>query len=255
MMKPSSKPWIVLLVAAVSPLVARAAPPPPGPAIDPRADQELRRMSSYLAGLDRFRVTSTAVDEVVTTSGQKLQQVSTSQVSLKRPNRLRSDRVGPFADMTFRYDGRSFSLYGKRTGMYALAPAPATLDGAIDVARDQYGLDAPGADLLLSRPYDVLMDGVTDGTYVGLEPIDGVPCHHLAFRGQDVDWQIWIQDGPEPLPRRYVITSKTVPGSPEFTVRLANWEPHAPLADQLFEFTPPPGATRIQFLAPHRASR
>lgn len=265
-MMPSLRTFALVLVAGV-PLTTRAAPPPPraapqgknaapqGKNIDPRADRELRRMSDYLGGLDTFSVTGTAVDEVVSTSGEKLQQVSSSQVAVKRPDRLRSDRIGPVADMILRYDGHTISLYGKRTGLYATSPAPPTLDATIDWARDRYGLEAPGADLLFSRPYDVLMDRVTEGRYIGVEPIDGVPCHHLAFREPDVDWQIWIQDGPEPLPRRYVITSKTVPGKPEFTVQLTNWEPHAPLPDQVFRFTPPPGATRIQFLATPRASR
>ncbi len=218
------------------------------PAIDPRADVLVHRMSDELANLHSFRVDAGAADEVVLKSGEKLQNVTQSRVAVKRPNRLRSDRIGPIADVVFRYDGDQISLFGKRTGMYATAKAPATLDATIDFSRDELGLEAPAADLLFSRPYKVLMDGVTSGEYVGLEPIDGVPCHHLAFRSPDVDWQIWIQDGPHPLPRRYVITTKTVPGQPEFAVRLTNWEPDAPLPDSTFKFTPPPGSKKIDFL-------
>src|ERR1039458_8809958 len=29
---------------------------------------------------------------------------------------------------------------------------------------------------------------------------DGVECEHLAFRNNDVDWQIWIQLGSRPIP-------------------------------------------------------
>jgi hypothetical protein len=258
-MRPVLKRAVLLLVAVGAPALGQAAPPPgpkaAQPAIDPQADQELRRMTNYLPMVDSFKMTATAVDEMVTTTGEKLQSVTKSQIAIKRPNRMRTDRVGPTADVTLRYDGRQFSVYGKRTGMYAIAPAPPTLDRAIDVARDRYRLDAPGADLLFSKPYEVLMDGVTSGMYVGLEPIDNMLCHHLAFRAKEVDWQIWIQDGPEPLPRRYVITSKTEPGSPQFAVDLDQWEPNAPLAEQLFEFTPPAGARRIDFVAPSRASR
>ena len=253
-MRPVVKSALLLLVAVAAPGQARAAPPP-GAAIDPQADRELRRMTSYLPLLDSFKVNTTAVDEMVTTSGEKVQQVAQSQLAVKRPNRLRTDRLGPIADITLRYDGHNFSVYGKRTGMYATAIAPPTLDRAIDAARDRYRIDAPGADLLFSRPYDVLMDGVTSGRYVGLEPIGDVLCHHLAFRAREVDWQIWIQDGPEPLPRRYVITSKSEPGSPQFAVDFERWEPNAALAESLFQFTPPAGATRIDFIAPSRASR
>jgi hypothetical protein len=242
----------LLIALLLSPGLSRGAVPRRAE-IDPRADRELRRMSDYLSNLKSFRVRADSVDEVVLTSGEKLQLVAESEIAVKRPNRLLSMRVGPVANVVFRYDGRSISLFGQKTGYYALAPAPPTIDQAIDQARSQYGLEAPGADLLMSRPYDVLMDGVSGATYVGLEPIEGTPCHHLAFVGAEADWQIWIQDGREPVPRRYVITSKKVTGQPEFTVRMSRWESRAPISDAEFVFRPPPGAKRIRFFSERSA--
>ncbi|MDB4965250.1 MAG: hypothetical protein JWN44_939 [Myxococcales bacterium] len=247
------------IVAMVLIPVAAGAGGSPGdstrPHIDPRADALVHRMSAELASLRSFRVDADAADEVVLRSGQKLQELSQSHVAVKRPNRLRAERVGTIADVVLRYDGDQLSLFGNRTAMYATAHAPPTLDGAINYGRDRLGLEAPAADLLFSRPYDVLMDGVSSGEYVGLEPVDGVPCHHLAFRAAEVDWQIWIEDGPHPLPRRYVITSKTELGSPEFTVRLSHWDPQASLPDSLFSFAPPAGATKIDFLPSDAGTR
>jgi len=216
--------------------------------IDPKADAELRKMSDYLAGLQSFRVQADSTDEVVLKSGQKIEQIASSRVEVKRPDKLRSERVGPVADVTFRYDGKQFSIEGHRMPYYATAPAPAKIDDAIDEARDKFGLEAPGADLIYAQPYEILTEDVTAGTYVGLEPVGGVMAHHLAFQGNEVDWQIWIQDGDKPLPLRYVITSKKVPGQPEFTVQLSKWEPDAKLADSEFAFKPKPGTTKIQLL-------
>jgi len=244
--------WIVALTVA---LPAAADEPTQRTGIDPKAEQVLRHMSSYVSSLRSFRVESDTVDELVLKNGEKLQELSASRVEVQRPNKLRSDRLGPVADVVFRYDGNEFSIYGKRTGMYATAAAPGDLDRAIDVARDKLGIYAPGGDLLYSNPYEVLTEDVYQGSYVGLEPIDGVNCHHLAFRGKDVDWQIWVQDGAQPLPRRYVITSKNDPGQPEFSVRLSRWEPQAAVSAQDFTFTPPPGATRIQFLTRGNTAR
>jgi hypothetical protein len=241
----------VVAIALIPLASARAGTEPNGGGqarIDPRAQELVRHMSDELASLNSFRVDADAADEVVLKSGQKVQQVSESHVAVKRPNRLRTERVGPVADVVFRYDGDELSVFGKRTGMYAKTKAPPTIDATIDFGRDELGLEAPGADLLFSRPYDVLMDGVTAGEYVGLEPIDGVNCHHLAFRGSEVDWQIWIQDGPRALPRRYVITSKQETGAPEFVVQLSHWDPNAALPDSLFSFAPPAGAKKIDFL-------
>ncbi|HEX9103302.1 MAG TPA: DUF2092 domain-containing protein [Polyangia bacterium] len=242
----SKRIWMLAALLMAVPAAARE--PVQRPSIDPKAEQVLRRMSGYLASLESFRVETEIVDELVLKNGQKLQEVSESRVAVKRPNRLRSDRLGPVADVTFRYDGNEFSIYGKRTGMYATAAAPPDIDRAIDVARDKLGIYAPGGDLLYSDPYAVLTEDAFEGTYVGLEPLAGVNCHHLAFRGKDVDWQIWVQDGPQPLPRRYQITSKNDPGQPEFAVDLSHWDPQANVSDQEFTFAPPAGATRIPFL-------
>jgi hypothetical protein len=237
----------LLLLLALVPGAALAAEAP-APAIDPAAAQHLRRMSDYLSSLQTFRVDSQVVEERVTTDGQKLQFVADSHVTLRRPNRLRTDRVGPATDVIIRYDGKTFSVAGKRTGYYAIAPAPPTLEAAIDVARDRFGIEAPAADLWVSHPYDELMSGVRAARYIDEQPIDGVMCHHLAFQGTDTDWQIWIQDGPQPLPRRYVITTKDVRGHPEFMVSLSHWEPNAPVAENEFMFVPPPGGQRIELM-------
>jgi hypothetical protein len=203
-----------------------------------------------MASLQNFRVTSNTVDEVYTRDGQKLQSLSQSRISVQRPNHVRTDRVGRVADVQFIYDGQNFSVIGNRTGYYATAPAPPTLDAAIDTLRDRLGIDIPGADLLNSNVYGTMMSDVRSGQYLGLEPVGGVQMHHLAFRADQIDWQLWVQDGAQPLPRRLVITSRDEPGSPEFTTELSNWEPNIPLRAEDFVFRAPRGATRIEFLTP-----
>jgi hypothetical protein len=234
----------------------RGATPGPGSGaertarIDPRADAALHRMSDHLARLETFRVDTTSVDEKLTTEGQKIQEVRESKIAVRRPGDLRIDRVGPNGHAVFRYDGKRFSFYNSDKNVYAVAPAPATLDAAIDEARDRLHIDAPGGDLLVSKPYDALVDGVTVGRYIGLEPLGSVKAHHLAMTKGNVDYQIWIQDGPDAVPLRYVITSKDMPGQPQFTIDLRNWQPSAPLSDDTFAFTAPAGASRVDLAAP-----
>jgi hypothetical protein len=92
------------------------------------------------------------------------------------------------------------------------------------------------------------MEQVKQGQVIGNETLLGVNTHHLAFQGDDVDWQIWIKDGPEPLPVRYVITSKNVKAQPQFTVQMTHWEPHAKIDDAAFAFTAPAGAKKLDTL-------
>ncbi len=72
--------------------------------------------------------------------------------------------------------------------------------------------------------------------------IEGVECEHLAFRNPDVDWQLWVEVGDRPVPRQYVITSKTLTGAPEYTLRIRNWNTGQAIAAKDFEFVPPAGA-------------
>lgn len=214
------------------------------------AEARLRAMSDHIAALDAFSLHAEGSIEVVLESGQKLSFPFESEVQVRRPDRLRSDRIGKGDEMQFFYDGRTFTFFDKDANLYARAAAPKELDEAMETARLQLGLEAPGADLLDEDPYALLTEDVVSGYHVGEAAVDGVRCQHLAFRGSEVDWQIWIQDGPQPLPCRFVITSKQIEGAPEFVVDYSNWNTSPTLGDEVFAFTPPPGAKEIEFISP-----
>jgi hypothetical protein len=238
-------------IAALRQTAGAKSSPASAPAagrIEPQADEILRRMSNSLKGLSGFAFDADHMTEVVLESGQKLQMAATSRVQVQRPNRLRSDRRGELANVSLYYDGKALTVMGHKVNLYAQAPAPSTLDAAIDFARDELEMEAPAADLLYSDPYRGLTEDVVSGTYVGKAEIDGARVHHLAFRGREVDWQIWIEDGPRALPRRYVITSKEQQAAPEFVVTLKNWSVNQQFPDGTFAFQAPAGAEQIGFL-------
>ena len=82
----------------------------------------------------------------------------------------------------------------------------------------------------------------------GLHRVDGVPCHHLAFAQETIDWQIWIDAGPRPVPRKLLIHHKDERGAPKYSARLSGWDFHPRLSDGFFEFHPPDGAAEVEFL-------
>jgi hypothetical protein len=185
---------------------------------------------------------------VVLKSGQKIEFNASSEVDVQRPNQVRSDRKGELAHVSLFYDGSSVTIYGRRANFYATAKAPPTIDATIDFLRDRLDIDIPAADLLTSDPYRVLMEDVVAGMYVGKADIGGVPCHHLAFRGDKTDWQIWIEDSVNPVPRKLVVTTKDVRSMPEFSVELHDWNLDPRWTPNFFTFVPPRGAERIDFL-------
>ena len=126
---------------------------------------------------------------------------------------------------------------------FAQIDSAGSVDQLIDVLREKHGVVAPGADLLLSNAFDVMMADVVESAHIGKGVIDGVECDHLAFRNTDTDWQIWIEAGARPIPRKYVITSKGVTGAPQYTLRIKEWRSDVP-ADA-FAFKPAQGAKKV----------
>jgi hypothetical protein len=205
-------------------------------------------MSDYLNSLEQFTLhTENSIDTILE-PGQKLQLGRAVDVFVRRPDRFRANIKGDVFDQELFYDGKSITLFGKKVSYYATIKAPSTIEGAMDHAEQSFGLVAPLADLMYKNSYDILMEDVQSGFYVGLSTVLGVECHHLAFRGEETDWQVWIENSERPLPKKFVITSKWMAGAPQFTGLLTKWDVTPQLKDSLFTFVAPQGAHQIEFL-------
>lgn len=204
----------------------------------------LKAMSDYLAGQKSLSAKFDSDVEVVTPELQKIQFSSSGEMKMNRPDKLRVRRTGGYADVELVYDGKTVSLYGNNAKSYVQADLAGGIDKMIDTLAGQSSVGLPGADLLLTNSYDELMANVTQGSHIGQGVVDGVECEHLAFRGPDTDWQIWIETGAKPVPRKYVITSKTVAGAPQYTLRIRDWKTDGN-ADADFTFKPPADATKV----------
>jgi hypothetical protein len=202
----------------------------------------LKAMSDYLAAQKAFSLSYDSVFEVVSDQHQKFQIATSGTVDMSRPNKIRTTRKSGFTDTETVFDGKTLTIYGKGKNAYVQAEVPGTVDNLIDHLRDRFHRQLPGADLLGSNVYDALMTDVTDVKDLGSGVIGGQECDHLAFRAKDTDWQIWIAQGANPYPCRYVITSKGVDQAPQFTMTIRDWKTGG-AAD--FSFKPPAGATKL----------
>jgi len=220
----------------------------PSSTIDPEADGILRQMSDYLNTLEQFTVQTENTVDILFLSGQKIQYDRVVHVSVRRPNRLHATIDGDRLDQEFFYNGSSITLFTKNPNVYASIKAPSSVEEALESAETSVGLVAPFSDLICRNSYDILMKDVWAGFYIGLGKVNGVECHHLAFRGSETDWQVWIEKGDKPLPRKFIITSKWVTGAPQFTGLMRKWDLSPKLDESLFTFVPPKGAAKIEFL-------
>lgn len=205
----------------------------------------LKSMADYLGSQKTLSASFDSSIEIITPQLEKIQFTSSGQLTMSRPDKLRVRRTGGYADVELVYDGKTISIYGNNAKSYVQAEVPGTLDEMIDAVQARSGVGLPGTDLLLSHAYDELMATTVDGEHIGVGVVDGVECEHLAFRTPDTDWQIWIEAGAKPVPRKYVITSKAVAGGPQYTLQIKDWKTDSFADPDTFVFKPPAGATKV----------
>jgi hypothetical protein len=216
--------------------------------LDSATVDRLRHSLNYLAGMEAFSLAAHSSLEVVLLSGQKIQFDNSSRLTVQRPNKLHAERLGDLVAQEFLYDGESLTLHQVDAGLYASVPAPGTLEEMLDFARDYLDIVAPAGDLIYSDAFELLMEGVHTAFTVGEADVAGVPCDHLAFSAPGTDFQIWIQQGDRPLPRKLIITSRDVVNAPQFSVLIDAWDQTPDLDEDLFHFEPPEDAMVIDFM-------
>jgi hypothetical protein len=205
----------------------------------------LKASTAYVASQPVIEFSFDSDIEVITPELEKIQFTNSGDVLLQRPDRLRAHRVGGYADVALVFDGKVASIYGKHINGFAQFEAPGSVDQLIEALRAGHGVALPGADFLLTQPYEALVADVIEAKHIGRGVIDGVECEHLAFRNFDTDWQLWVEVGDRPVPRKLVITSKTLNSAPQYTLRVKAWKTGFAPAPGAFKFNPPPGAARL----------
>lgn len=209
------------------------------------AKKLLKAMSDYLAAQKAISFAYDANLQVVTNSDQKLGLASSGTVTLSRPDKVHTTRSGGFVDVESLFDGKTLTLLGKNVNKYTQVEIPGTVDHLVDELKDKYGLPLPAADLLLTNAYDELIQGVYDSKDLGSGVINGAECDSLAFRKDDVDFQIWVAQGAQPHPCRFVITSRLVKGGPEYSVQIRDWKSGDGVTLGDFSFKNPTDAEKI----------
>ena len=237
---------VVVIQLSVAPILSYAQEQPE---MDPEAVQLMQKMSEYLVNLKQFSVRGEAGREEVLHSGQKLMRHYQFNVEVRRPNKLHWTQSNADKSRVMFYDGERMTLHEKNRNIYATSKAPPTIDEALDFAAEVLNISTSARDLIYEDVFEELMAEVYAGSYVGKDLIDGVLCEHLAFRSEDADWQIWIESGDKPLPRKFVITSRWLAASPNYSARFIEWDVDVKLPEKRFTFKPPEGARQIRFIA------
>ena len=169
------------------------------------------------------------------------------KVTVRRPDALAVLGTGDDGPRELLYDGQTAVVAINDGKRYASIPVPNTIDGMMQVVMGHFGVDFPLADFLTQAPDKAFLTGITAGRQVNMVTIDGVPCRHLVFtQPPGIELELWLEDNEQSLPRRLIVTYRTLPGSPNFIAELSDWNFSVNPADAEFKFTPPQGAEQIQ---------
>jgi hypothetical protein len=232
----------MLLVATAGaqnrPAAPNASPPATNaaPAMAAEADRLLKEVGAYIGSAEQFTFHADITFDHVLPSGQKLQFAAAEDVALQRPGRL-----------YVWYDGKSVTLYDPATPFYASEAAPPEFDGMLDQLVPKLNFAPPLADFLYHDPYKTVRGNIQYGFDLGQNDVNGTSCRTLAFVEKDIDWQIWIENGPQLTPCKLVITYKTQPAQPQFTAVFSDWDFALRIAEPVFTPELPSGTQKVPF--------
>jgi hypothetical protein len=255
--------FAVALCAEPSVLVAAEQKPPQGAGqtggtastIDPDAVAALDRMGTFLRSLRAFQVQAAISTEDVLVNGQKVQLDSVANLVAQRPDRLRLEQTSDRQQRYFFYDGKTLTMWAPRPSYYATVAAPPTIVELADVLEDKYAIELPLVDLFRWGGPRSDAATITAATDIGASDVGGTTCEQYAFRQRGLDWQIWIQNGDYPLPRKVVLTTTTDEARPQYSA-VYTWNLAPSFEASTFTFVPPAQAHKIgiQEIAPARPS-
>lgn len=205
-------------------------------AVDPQALMIFERASSFLAKQKQFSMSAEIWEDFVLENGNKIQFARTVKLELRRPDHFRATVATTQPERTFFYNGKSVIFLDQIAGFFGIVSAPSTITKTITAMEQDYNLTFPLDDLLMSNPYEGSAAKATSGQYFGIEKILGEKCHHMAFQHEQIDWQVWVEEGPVPVLRKLVLTQKQEEGSPQYTAIFKSWDFTTELPDYLFNF-------------------
>ena len=197
-----------------------AATQPEPPAIDPATMTALNRMAAYLKTLKAFQVKADITKEEVLVDGQKVLFAGVADMVVERPGRLRLDVNSDRQNRVFLFDGKTFTVYAPKMKYYAQVPAPNTIGQLIEQIEQKYELELPLVDFFRWGEDEAMLGDITAARDMGPSVVDGVTTRHYMIRQEGLDWQIWIQTGDFPLPKKVVLTTMTDEARPQYTAVL-----------------------------------
>lgn len=220
---------------------------------DQEAKKILLDMADFIAKTPVFSVTFRSGYDAIQEDGQRIEFGEKRKVLLKRPDRMRVEATRSDGDEGLViFDGKTITVFKADDKVFAKLEKPGTVDEILVYLVRDLHFTLPMARMFLSEFPQQLAKKMTGVNYVEENALFDVVTDHLAVRSEDVDMQIWIAQGDQPLPRRIILTYKNAPGEPQYRADFLEWTIAPEAGEERFAFTPPADVEQIPLLAPVR---
>ncbi len=211
-------------------------------------DQLISQVCNFIQSQKAFSLNMAITYDELLAIGSKVQYSANQKLLVAKPNRLRSDYVGDERTTSFYYDGKNFTLQAPNLGFYNTKPAPNTLDGVLDQIESKYGITLPMSNLVASNPCGDLKAEAQNSFFVGNDLVGNEETYHILLQGENRDFQLWISQNEPPLLKKVIITYKDLPGQPQYTAILSNWNFKPEMPTNAFTFTPAKDDVKVEFI-------
>ena len=206
--------------ASPAPAATTAAPP----ALEPKAIEILKASSARLAAARTRSFTAVVSYESPSRPGPPLVYTTRSDVTLQRPDRLRVISPGDGPPSEFYYDGKTMVAFMPAENLVAVAPAPPTIDAALETAYRSAAIYFPFTDVMVADPYGDIAKSLEVAFYIGQSRVvGGTKTDMLAYASDGVFVQMWI-GAEDKLPRMARAVFRNDPLRLRHQVEFSNWK-------------------------------
>jgi hypothetical protein len=229
---------------------AKPAAPAFQPGLEPRAMDILKAASARLAAARSMSFTSVVSYESPSRLGPPLVYSTRSEVTVRRPDKLRVITSGDGPPSEFYYNGKTMTAFAPSENLVAIADAPPTIDAALEAAYHTGAIYFPFADVIVADPYKDIADGLKIAFYIGQSSVvGGTTTDMVAYVTGDVFIQVWI-GAQDKLPRRIYAIYLNDRARLRHVLELSDWQLDPVIPEDAFVPAKVAGAARIAFARP-----
>jgi hypothetical protein len=231
---------------------SKEAPPAVQLGLEPKAIEILKAACDKLAAARTMSFTVVVTYESPSRLGTPLAYTTKSEVTLKRPDKLRVITVADGPASEFYYDGKAMVAFAPAENLIAVAEAPPTIDATLKAAYDSAAIYFPFTDLIVADPYKDIADGLALAFYIGQSKVvGGTTTDMVAYANDDVFVQTWIGT-EDKLPRMVRAVYRTDRAHLRHQLELSNWQLEPGVTDDAFAPKNAASAKPIAFAHPNK---